>query len=765
MQAVVYVEIDVPYCVLTFGTSPCAAVLGTTGLDRCFNSRATCQDVENFDPADVTMRFAVPAAYLPTDIEALPIIDGVQFTPGTIGLGDGLGQRASLSVTFWDRPHSDVGPGFDKYRTLRSYDPYSQGTLWGKFRARQPYMRGQELRIYRGLLGQTLAQMDVRHYVIEGFQGPTPDGKYTLTAKDVLKLADGDRAQAPLLSNGFIVSDIAIDATELQLSPAGIGDLEYPASGVVNIAGKEIAVFTRVADILTLTSRGYYGTEASAHEAGDRVQLVLEYVGKDPAFILHHLLTNYADVSEDYITVADWNNEVDTYLARNYTGVIAEPTAVRDLVAEVCQQAGLAFWWDDALRQIQLRVLRGVPSTSELITEDNVIAGSMSVAEQPDKRISQVWLYFAQRNPLEPQDNTDNYRSTVVVIDADAEDAHGIAAVKKVYCRWIPLAGRTTAQRAGELLLQRFAQPPRRFTFDKFRPGRDEITLGSGYRISTWHLQTAFGGRADVPVQVVRLNPLSDRWAVEAEEVNFQELAEEFLAVHSINLDVSANNLNLRTLHDSLYPEITQADVSGGVVIVCTIATNAIIGSTSVGVPALEIGLWDVAIPITLVVNGRIQGRGGNGGGANSGDFLDGAPGQVGGVALYARQAITLVNNGGIWGGGGGGGGGTGPGDVGSDGLPAGGGGGGAGKVPGSGGPGAGGGPGGNPGTVTAPGAAGAGTVLGGDGGGPGLAGTQGASSHHTHVGGLGGQPGAAVDGISYVTVSVAGDRRGPEIN
>ncbi|WP_439363076.1 hypothetical protein ACNJYD_19805 [Bradyrhizobium sp. DASA03005] len=216
-QSLTYVEIDLAICSLTYGIAPCTASIPTTGDAKCFNSVKTCQDRAHFSASEVTLRFAKPAEYLPREIECIPSILSVEFSPATVSLGKNLGQRASLTITFRDHPHSDTGQGYDKYRTERAYDPYSQGTYWGKFRARQPFLRGRSLRWKIGVVGQNLPDMETRHFVIDSFDGPTPDGKYTIIAKDVLKFADGDRAQAPALSNGYLSADITAAATSATL--------------------------------------------------------------------------------------------------------------------------------------------------------------------------------------------------------------------------------------------------------------------------------------------------------------------------------------------------------------------------------------------------------------------------------------------------------------------------------------------------------------------------------------------------------------------
>ena len=291
MKALTYVEIDVDYCSLAYGSAPCTAMLGVTGESKCFNSLVSCQDRINFDNAHATIRFAVPTDYLPSDIDCIPSIKDISFTPAVISLGEDLGMRASLSITFEDHRHSDTGPGFDKYHAERSYNPYERGTFWGKFRARQPFVTGRPLRLIRGKVGQSLAEMETRHYVMESFDGPTPQGTYRLVAQDILKLADNDRAQAPILSQGLLAANIDADDAALSALPSGIGNSEYPASGYLCIGGKEIVSFTRSADAFTI-SRGQLGTEAVAHTADERLQLVLRYEGEDPANIIADLLEN-----------------------------------------------------------------------------------------------------------------------------------------------------------------------------------------------------------------------------------------------------------------------------------------------------------------------------------------------------------------------------------------------------------------------------------------------------------------------------------------
>ncbi len=744
MKALTFVEIDVDYCSLTYGVGACTATLSgpePTGTRKCFNTKVTCQAKAAFANAPVTLRFAIGTAYLAeSGIEAIACVEDVSMTPGSISLGENLGTRSSLTVTFSDHRWSDAGQGFDKYVAERPYDPFGQGTFWGKFRARQPSLRGRPIRLIRGFLGQTLAEMEPRHFIMESFDGPSRDGRYSITAKDALKMADGDRAQAPKLSNGFLVAPLSNSATTTTLSPAGIGNLEYPASGLVAIGGKEICSYTRSGDVLTLT-RAQNNTEAVAHQAQDRVQVCLQYIGQDPAVIIRDLLVNFASVPASYIDLTAWQSETDSFLKRLYSAVIAEPTSVNTLVAELIQQAALAVWWDDVSRKIRLQVLRAISTAAARFGDSNVMTGSLRIAEQPDKRISQIWTYFGQINPLKKVDDADNYRSSALTVHLERQTDYGTPAIKRIYARWIPAFGRQVALRANAIQLGRFLDAPRKFSFDVFRSSTALIpTAGQGYRLEGQPMQIDTGGLEDVPIQITRLMPGDAKFVVEAEEMRFVEIDDGGGGDDGRVLIVDANTLNFnwRAAYDQIYPTPTEDDE-----IVCVVEAGVMVGSASIDVASFVVGDWPPGVSLTLRLFGRIQGKGGNG--ANAGGTA-----QKGGDALYTRYPITVESVNQIWGGGGGGG----WVNAGMAGNLA--GAGGAGYLPGSGGSDSSGNPPASNGT----------TEAGGDpgyithGGGPGLPGGS------PSPGGAGGAAGNAINGDSYVTfVGGTGDLRGPRIN
>jgi hypothetical protein len=167
-----------------------------------------------------TYRFAMAdCGYLPNDIAVTAAdIETIDYQPSILSLGQDMGTRAVVTITFRDHRHMwdpTAGGGLGDFQS---------GSMWGKFRARYGLkLRGYNLRMLRGSLGQSLDQMETRHFIIDATDGPSADGKFKIIAKDMMKFADGDRAQAPLISPGFLSADITNVATSFTLSPTGAG--------------------------------------------------------------------------------------------------------------------------------------------------------------------------------------------------------------------------------------------------------------------------------------------------------------------------------------------------------------------------------------------------------------------------------------------------------------------------------------------------------------------------------------------------------------
>lgn len=445
------VEIAQPLCNLEYGVAPCTAEIGVTGSIKCFNTSKTCQDLDNYDPSPLLLRFCKPQAKTPDGVFCVPSLVKASTSPTEINVVGGskskgpLGVRAQLTVTFQDHPYSDLL--VDKYRTERSYIATDRGTYWTKWLSRNPYYNNYVIKIYDGYVGQTLEEMTSRVYLIDSVTGPDSSQKFSIKAKDVLKLADDDKAQAPSVSSGELIVDYTDAEVITALRVTGADASDYPAPGTVR-ANDEVMTYTGVTTIsaeeinLTGITRATDGTTAESHDAGDRVQICLRYDEIRPDALTNDLLVNYGNVPSSYIPLLDWQAEAEVWLEQfRLSTLITEPTGVTDLLGEITQQAMFYIWWDERVQEIKLRALR--PASSDAVTAvndtNNVLADTFELTAKPKERVSQVWLFFQQRDPTEKLDDEQNYRRVRVRLDGDAESdlQYGEKRIKKIYSRWI----------------------------------------------------------------------------------------------------------------------------------------------------------------------------------------------------------------------------------------------------------------------------------------------------------------------------------------
>lgn len=120
--------------------------------------------------------------------------------------------------------------------------------------------------------------------------------------------------------------------------------------------------------------------------------------------------------------------------------------------------------------------------------------------------------------------------------------------------------------------------------------------------------------------------------------------------VWTLTISADADNVNIKDELEALYGTMTTA-----VDAVVTIATGIKVGSTTTATAALRTGTsWPSGSKLKIVNYGKIRGKGGAGGGSDTG-------GSPGGDALDLGLNVTIDNTtvGNIFGGGGGGGGGN----------------------------------------------------------------------------------------------------------
>jgi len=457
-EPTVVVELDLDYCSLGFGASPCSA----TG-EPCYNTLTTCKDSVNYTKTTKTYRMIDQEANIPIGEIMYPCVKSVSYSPTKLTFGEGLAYRSKVSITLQDFNHHDRG--IDPYQSQRAYDT-TQGTFFGKLIARNSYYNGRTIRVRTGYTGveslwndatlwddaaiwndttDFLSNLNTREYIISSIDIDA-NGIVKITALDILKKIDNKRSQCPSPSSGVLSADLTDIATSLTLLPAGIGS-EYTTSGTIRI-GKEIMDYTTLTgDVISGITRNGYGTTAESHTADDSVQLCKVY-NVNVVDIIYDLLVNYANIDPKYIPYNndplnkdEWDTEKENWLSlKTYYTVLSKPTGVQDLIEELTEQSLILFWWDELAQKIKLRVI-APPQQGELvksINEDShILENSVRIKNDNSKRYSELWVYYGVKNWAEVKDE-DDYSTLYIKAELDKEgaDQYGDKRIKKIKSRW-----------------------------------------------------------------------------------------------------------------------------------------------------------------------------------------------------------------------------------------------------------------------------------------------------------------------------------------
>lgn len=639
------VEIDLDYCNNAFGVAPCTAV--GVGDQKCYNTLESCQDVPNFVKTTKTYRFCTNVSPHPIGIDAIPCLQSVSMTPSKIDVKGGLGVRSSATIAFNDFPHSDIG--IDKYVDERTYIASDKGSFWTKLRARNPNYQNRPIRVLSGYLENgkfDAANFVTRYYIIDRLDAS--NGRARITAKDPLKLATRKKAQVPAPSTGQLLAAITAGDGSATLTPVGVGNAEYPASGHCLIRN-EVMAFTRSGDSLTLT-RAQYNTVATAHSANDTVQLC--YVQNAQVnVIVKDLLENYANIDPAFINGTAWQAEIDTYLNGLLDGIIVKPFDVFKVLQELSEAMPHYLWWDERNQTIQLTALKAPPADADVLDQDgNLIADSVSITDQPDDRVSTVFVNFGQFDPTKKLDEFGNYQQSYARIDSESIVKYGSSQIKVINSRWISNINKAAALRCAALIGRRLSDIPRdiQFTMD----AKDSNNWVGQIRKVLHHDMTDFSG-----------DPLATMFQlISVREDNnsmFQYTGREFLYGEALPEDEGGGeigvdlvvigsdqfNINLRTLYDTLFPAPDDETKAKFI-----IENGVVVGSTTNGTAAMDTGSWPTGAEVTIQNSGHIVGKGGNGALTFAAE-----PSVNGGDAITLSNDVIITNLGVIGGGGGGG--------------------------------------------------------------------------------------------------------------
>lgn len=674
-----FIEVVMDRCTLTFGQGACPA----TG-EPCYNTWATCKAKPAFNKGSFIYRFTSARSDIPVGFDCVPLLQSLSYAPQQLTPGKGLGVRGAVTLRFTDAPWPDQV--FDPYFAQRPQYDDGLGSFWGKWLARHKYYISRPLRVCTGYLVNGLvddSNFKKRAYVLEKISGPDKNGAVTVTAKDILKLADDDKAKCPRATSARLDADLPADYVQFNVYPAGIGEQEFDTSGYLRISN-EVMQFTRSGDTFNVT-RAAYKTVAKQQEIDSTVQQAAIFYQLPVQDIIYSLLVDYAKIPAAYIDKAAWDAERNANLIGVFSAIITEPVGVNTLIGELTEQGQCFIWWDEVAQKIRFKALVPPGDNLPVYTDDNhFLADSLSANIDVNSRQSRFFVYFDIVDPTKKLDDASNYRQRHVGADLQSESdvEYGLSKSKIIYSRWFNSGSLGRVQQLADALLTRYRDPPRLFDFEL--DAAEDLSTGDYLKISSRLMQTASGANDTVPMQITETQESKAGSVVKykASELIFVEQVTPPAGDIIINGEVT--DLNLRAIYEA---EFGSPPESGEVTFF--IMPSAFVTSTSAyrpsyvqrfftggggqtivrtlpgtsEVPAMDTGIWPDNLIVNLIIAGKQIGRGGDGGVAYPYAYATsqtpGRNGHAGAPGLLNRHAklrITIQNGGVLARGGSGGG-------------------------------------------------------------------------------------------------------------
>lgn len=706
-----YIKVYRDTCRLTFGVS-CPAVLDASSPNKCHNTIATCP-VKNSYHADTHVDvFYNPdnfPAVVTTEIlddafdAAYPFLQQVRHSPATInpaggGSGSGpLGTRATLNVTLIDGRSNDRLQ--DKYYLQRisgqaqnggdGYNPDERSTFLIKYLARNKYLYARRVEYITGYIDTgVVTNKKTRTFVVKDVGAVNDSGLLTIGCQDPLFLTNLRHAQAPRPSDDVLLMDFPDTLTGMVPNTV-MQQYGLPTTnGFYAISGEIIRVSAGVpANITKLINRQQLGTTVDSHSEGSTVQRVLVFSNVNVVSVIRTLLENYTDITSvgDFIDLAQWNAKVAQYqwLEHNYTGYIAEPTAVQELLDDIAEQMQFYPYWNEETAKLNLAANVPAPPVQELQNAkkldeySHIIADSLRIAPKYEQVLTRVFVHHGIRNWAESLDDSKNYKTVHVFADLTEEnnDHRRSATSRDVFGYFLD---GTLAVEVGENIAELYREPPYDISFSLDAKDND-LKLADFFTIRTRLVADALGQEMWLAGQIISAaeSVTGSRWDYKAVALNFGEGSSARPTRWPILISDDRTNVNIKNIFDATYPTYVPRNAD---TIEIVVAANVTIGSNSTASAALLLNIpqaW-VGIGVTVVLvtesGSRIVGaggRGGNGGRGNipllsSGLAYDyyartlnySTSGENGGVAISSMCSFSLDNRGQIGGGGGGGGGG-----------------------------------------------------------------------------------------------------------
>lgn len=435
-----------------------------------------------------------------SDQTVIPLLADVSTVGSKINLAgtddrySAIGSRAILEFSMTDAPATDRG--VDPYYADRLYrvEDGSRGMFWERNYQRQKIGKVSAIvNVYDGYANGRLEQMRRRTYVLDkiDFYGRT---EVDFRCRDVLARTEFSKAQTPPPSRGELeldLSDVATTFGTVSNTP-----VEYPASGGIIRINDEVMTYTGFANdgdetfTFTGVTRGQFNTVASEHGAGDTVQLCRRYDNETVNEVLIDLLSGDARIEAQFLDLEGFADETETFLsAYLLDGLITAPVPTDELLGELAEQCPLYIWWDERDQKIRMKAVRPINAPAPILNvDDNLVADSVSFKEMPKQRISEVWVFYNQKDPTRDLDDDQNYANIYVGVVPD--DPYPVRAIRTIYSRFLKTEAQVL-QTASRLNAQ-FEEIPVEVTF-RLDAKDSQYWVGDYVRIPHYRRRTAQG--------------------------------------------------------------------------------------------------------------------------------------------------------------------------------------------------------------------------------------------------------------------------------
>ena len=526
---------------------------------RCYYSRPTCQDPDNFNAGHTyettargkglrEFRFCRKNAPLPlAGEEVLPYLINVPTAAQEIDAERAITVNERATFEFED----DASPGIWNVRqsseSMLVNTATGTGTFWRRWAAIYRNYGNPEGYVIRkvGFVEAAGTEADYQSrgkYLIRNWEAI--DRKIKLTCGDRLKLTRKS-IPAKIDETNLLTAKITSGATSMIVSDAS--QITTPAiNGTDYLVVIELEPDTSRAEKVNVTAidlntntvtiqRGRWGTTATSHARQIPFREVAEFgteratpssapLGKNPIDIVLELY-HYTGLGASEIDSAALQSERDTWLPSTInttTGVeigpsfrrtVTEAIEAEELVRQIRDLTMLLMWVNDSQMVTGKLYAPILPTDTATVIDDdsNLIAGSISVDDNDETRISRALIAYNLPAGSSP-DSTDDFNQIRIELDEDAEERqyYGEARLKIILTEWLQPSGGTSAEYFTTHLIERFRHGARLLRA-KLEIKDDAVGLGSYIQVNTKHIQDVHGNNINSIMQVVKKKQLDDR--------------------------------------------------------------------------------------------------------------------------------------------------------------------------------------------------------------------------------------------------------------